>query len=68
MNSVERLNYYGDLSPEESPRLRPSLPRGWPPTGEVRFNEVQLRYREGLPLVLRDLTFEVRPGEKVSFF
>jgi ATP-binding cassette subfamily C (CFTR/MRP) protein 1 len=39
----------------------------WPENGEVVFKGYQVRYREGLDLVLRGISFSVRGGEKVSF-
>ena len=40
------------------------LPATWPERGLVEFKDVQLRYREGLPLVLKGLTFTVMPGQR----
>eukprot|EP00796_Vickermania_ingenoplastis_P008004 gene8006-5564_t len=34
--------------------------------GSLEFRNVQMRYREGLPLVLRDVTFCIAPREKVG--
>jgi ABC-type multidrug transport system fused ATPase/permease subunit len=42
------------------------LAAGWPTAGAVSFNHVSARYREGLPLVLRDVTFDVPAGAKVA--
>ena len=39
---------------------------GWPRQGRLAFNEYCMRYREGLPLVLKGLTFEVHPREKIG--
>lgn len=39
----------------------------WPEQGAIKFTAVDLRYRPGLPLVLKDVSFEVRAGEKVRF-
>ena len=39
---------------------------GWPRTGSVVFEHFAMRYRRGLPLVLDDVSFEVRHGEKVG--
>ena len=46
------------------PDSRPS--RVWPQQGIVLFDNFQLRYREGLPLVLRKITFIIKPTEKVN--
>ena len=41
-------------------------PASWPEKGEIEFSHVDLAYRQGLPLVLKDCNFTVRPGEKVG--
>jgi ABC-type oligopeptide transport system ATPase subunit len=38
----------------------------WPTEGAIEFENVQLRYRPELPLVLKGVSFKVRPGEKVG--
>lgn len=64
-NAVERILYYTDL-PFEGDYTKPDdPPASWPENGEVSFTDVDLTYREGLPLVLRQVNFSVRAGEKV---
>lgn len=67
MNAVERILVYSELPPEhtESP-ITP--PPSWPDKGEIQFKNVQMSYREGLPLVLKDLSFHIKAGEKVSWY
>ncbi|CAG2122675.1 unnamed protein product, partial [Medioppia subpectinata] len=38
----------------------------WPERGEIKFIDYSTRYREGLDLVLKKITLEVRPKEKVG--
>jgi ATP-binding cassette subfamily C (CFTR/MRP) protein 1 len=66
-NSVERVQYYGSI-PNEAPAVIPGKrpPANWPSQGALKFSNVQLRYREDLPLVLRGLSFEVLPCQKVG--
>ena len=40
--------------------------RDWPQDGEVEFTNYGLRYRDGLDLVIRDITATVSGGEKVG--
>ncbi len=40
--------------------------RAWPELGAVSFRGVGARYREELPLVLQDVSFDVAPGWKVG--
>lgn len=56
-----------DLREEAPQHLATSgAPPEWPSKGEIVFEEVCLRYREGLPLVLRSVSFRVRGGHKVG--
>jgi len=68
MNSVERLHYYSHgLEQEESVNATPQVVRKtWPEKGELQFKDVQMRYRPGLPLVLKGLTVSIRSGERVG--
>ena len=40
-------------------------PSNWPPQGNVEFRDYSVRYREGLDLVLKNLSLQVKGGEKV---
>lgn len=66
MNATERLHYYGTELDEEPPLHLREVPQEWPQKGEIIFNEVQMRYREGLPLVLQGLTMSVAGGERIG--
>ncbi|KAF7373644.1 Oligomycin resistance ATP-dependent permease YOR1 [Mycena sanguinolenta] len=66
MNSVERLIVYAELPAEGAPTTAEDLPSSWPDRGEIHFKNVEMAYREGLPLVLKGVNFKVRPGEKVG--
>lgn len=46
--------------------VEPKPEPSWPQRGEVEFRHYQLRYREGLDLVLAGITFTIHPCEKVS--
>lgn len=68
MNSVERLQEFADLI-TEPPAVLPSdkaLVQRWPSDGVVTFEGVEMRYRPGLPLVLKGLDFTVNAREKVG--
>ncbi|KAL8936625.1 MAG: hypothetical protein Q9211_004099 [Gyalolechia sp. 1 TL-2023] len=66
MNATERLHYYGTELDEEPPLHLREVPQEWPQRGAIIFNEVQMRYREGLPLVLQGLTMSVAGGERIG--
>ncbi|GAB5365970.1 hypothetical protein AAMO2058_001104200 [Amorphochlora amoebiformis] len=66
LNAVERVREYGEIEAEAAPRLKSDPGKSWPSNGEISFENVQMRYRPGLPLVLRGLTFNVKPTEKIG--
>lgn len=76
MNSVERMNYYGSSLPEEAPRKREDDPKmedgvlsaddRWPSHGAIQFNDIKLKYREELDMVLKGVSLHVSPGEKIG--
>ncbi|KAJ4474268.1 multidrug resistance-associated ABC transporter [Lentinula aciculospora] len=66
MNAVERILVYAEI-PSEGDSVTPhDPPPSWPDTGCIKFSDVQLAYRKGLPLVLNGVSFEVHPGEKIG--
>ena len=66
MISTERLYYYGTSIEEEPPLHLDPVPDAWPHSGEIVFDDVQMRYREGLPLVLQGLNMKVAGGERIG--
>ncbi|WEW59727.1 ATP-binding cassette transporter yor1 [Emydomyces testavorans] len=66
MNATERIHYYGTELEEEAPLHLRELSKDWPQNGEIVFSNVEMRYREGLPLVLRGLNMKVHGGERVG--
>ncbi|KAJ5176747.1 Metal resistance protein YCF1 [Penicillium canariense] len=65
--SVERVLEYASL-PSEAPEVifkrRPAV--GWPAQGAVTFKNYSTRYREGLDLVLKDVSLDIKPHEKIG--
>lgn len=66
MNNAERVHYYGTQLEEEAPEHVGEVPPAWPHKGEIVFENVQLRYRAGLPLVLKDISVHIKGGERVG--
>lgn len=67
MVSVERVHEYTVMAQEAAhyvPAADP--PRAWPSIGALSFRNVSMRYREGLPLVLKGVSFEVQGKMKVG--
>jgi len=66
MNAVERVLHYTDLPSEGDSSHAHEPPESWPSDGKIVFSDVELAYRKSLPPVLMNVSFEVRPGEKVN--
>lgn len=67
MNAVERVKEYIDVeqeAPAEIPESKPGS--NWPTHGAVQFLGYSTRYRNDLDFVLRNVSFNVRAGEKVG--
>ncbi|KAK6349604.1 hypothetical protein TWF696_005888 [Orbilia brochopaga] len=67
MNSIERLKEYLEIEQEAAdviPDHRP--PQDWPSKGAVSFEGYSTRYRSDLDLVLKQVSFDVKPCEKVG--
>eukprot|EP00026_Physarum_polycephalum_P008777 Phypoly_transcript_08878.p1 GENE.Phypoly_transcript_08878~~Phypoly_transcript_08878.p1 ORF type:complete len:352 (-),score=56.36 Phypoly_transcript_08878:57-1112(-) len=65
--AVERVIEYVDL-PTEAPYHLPNsrAPSDWPSAGEIRFENLKLRYRANLELVLHGVTATIKPREKIG--
>nr|XP_050025537.1 ATP-binding cassette sub-family C member 5-like isoform X1 [Dermacentor andersoni] len=68
LTSMERIHEYCQDLSEEAPQHVQSCGelKGWPSEGDLRFEQVCLRYRDGLPLVLHSISFHARGGHKVG--
>ncbi len=64
--AVERTKEYAE-TPREAPPIVESHrpPPVWPSQGHVKFDQYSTRYREGLDLVLRNISAEIPGGTKV---
>ncbi|KAJ2807434.1 hypothetical protein H4R20_001292, partial [Coemansia guatemalensis] len=67
MTHLERAAEYADLPSEAADVIDDNRPKeAWPEQGVVEFKNYSTRYREGLDLVLKDLSFRVLPRQKVG--
>nr|CAD7261608.1 unnamed protein product [Timema shepardi] len=65
--AVERIKEYGEVK-QEAPWELPNsnVPSNWPSEGTVEFRDYKVRYREGLDLILKGISFTIKGGEKVG--
>ncbi|KAG8164026.1 hypothetical protein KVR01_005944 [Diaporthe batatas] len=71
MNSVERMLHYAYNIEQEPPYEVDNVDKdleakAWPQNGHVEFRDLTLSHRPGLPPALREVTLDIRPGEKVG--
>ncbi|KAJ2608243.1 hypothetical protein H4S08_004522 [Coemansia sp. RSA 1365] len=67
MTHLERATEYAELLPEAANIIEDCRPKKtWPEQGIVEFKNYSTRYREGLDLALKDLSFSVLPRQKVG--
>ncbi|KAF9385549.1 hypothetical protein CPC16_007924 [Podila verticillata] len=72
MVSVERMMEYAAVKPEESGRrlFKPDgasvVPNGWPAEAKVTFSDMSLTYPRGDGPVLKNITLDFQPGEKIG--
>lgn len=69
MNSVERVvQYSSDVIEQEAPHEKddPKPPKNWPLKGSITFRNVFMNYRPGLPAVLKGISLNIRPREKIG--
>ncbi len=66
MTSVERLHYYASSIPKEKSDGDELPSKNWPEKGEIEMSNCKLRYRDGLPLVLKGVDLKIKSGEKIG--
>jgi ATP-binding cassette subfamily C (CFTR/MRP) protein 1 len=66
MNATERIHSYAtNLEKEDSADCH-QVSNDWPQQGDIVFEQIQMRYRANLPLVLRGLSLHIRSGERIG--
>ena len=66
MSGIQRIFYNIDDSNEERDFLEPQPPSNWPSQGQIEMENVDIRYRANLPLVLKNISFQIESGEKIG--
>jgi ABC-type multidrug transport system fused ATPase/permease subunit len=65
MTSVERIVEYCELPAEIEPQASKVRDSKWPGKGEIKFEDVSMRYDATMPFVLQDVAFTIKAGQKV---
>ncbi|KAF9581949.1 hypothetical protein BGW38_000856, partial [Lunasporangiospora selenospora] len=63
---VERVKEYSEETQEAPNETDIKLPENWPSQGWIEFKNYSTRYRQGMDLVIKNVSFKVQPGEKVG--
>ncbi|CAK4619836.1 unnamed protein product [Aphanomyces euteiches] len=66
MIAPERVAEYTNVEQEATRIIPASVSSSWPQDGSIQFHNVSFRYKPTDPLVLKNITFQVRSGEKVG--
>jgi len=73
MNSVERVRYMGLMVPQEKWRATDyadgklvEVEPSWPSKGEIVVSNLEMKYREDTPMVLKGISFHIQGGEKIG--
>ncbi|TSK14589.1 Canalicular multispecific organic anion transporter 2 [Bagarius yarrelli] len=65
--AVERVKEYSETPPEAPWEVEDKKPSpDWPAEGNVEFTDYSVRYRQGLDLVLRSISLQVKGAEKIG--
>ncbi|KAJ3128402.1 hypothetical protein HK100_009178 [Physocladia obscura] len=68
MNAVERVKYYAEEVEMEAAAIiehsRP--PKNWPTSGAIQFENLEMRYAPGLPLVVKGVSFNILDKQKIG--
>ena len=65
MTAVERLNHYQTHIPKEKSSNK-TVATSWPTTGSITITNLTMRYRPGLPLVLKGVNLHIKSKEKIG--
>ena len=66
ITAVERIKEYCETPREAEWKIKENIPqKDWPQNGSLEFQGISCRYRDGLELTLKNVTFKVESNEKV---
>ena len=66
LDSLERILDFLRIDQEPSPTEAGTPPAYWPASGELRVDHLSAQHSKDGPLVLTDISFELKSGERVG--
>ena len=66
MNSIQRIILNLEDDNNERSHNTPLAPKDWPFEGKIIAKKFNIRYRKGLPLVLKNVSFNIKSSEKIG--
>lgn len=66
MIAVENARKMSSLEAEHQPTQETKLSAEWPSSGDLMFDDVVMSYLPGQPPILKGVSFNIRPGEKIG--
>jgi ABC-type multidrug transport system fused ATPase/permease subunit len=67
MNALERVHEYLEIDQEPAAHIEATKPqKSWPQAGSVKVENLVVQYAPDTPAVLRNISFETRPREKIG--
>jgi len=67
ITALERIKEYVDIPQEADWKIDgTNLDDSWPDKGHIKFDNYGVKYREELEYVLKEITTEIMPGEKIG--
>ncbi|KAJ6535718.1 P-loop containing nucleoside triphosphate hydrolase protein [Mycena capillaripes] len=64
--AIDRIEEFAKLTGEEKTRIDVNAHSAWPSAGSLRFEDYSMKYRDDLPLALKNLSFDLQAGQKIG--
>ena len=65
-SSIQRLHEFCEFKDLEKDLYLPKAPENWPKEGNIEINNLKVRYRTGLPLVLDNVSCKIENNQKIG--
>jgi len=65
-SSIQRLHEFSEYEELEKDLHLPKAPENWPREGNIEINDLKVRYRKGLPLVLDNVSCKIENKQKIG--